>query len=256
MKRTIIIIAFLIVLISIPILSEANDSTQINLENSILQNEKIKLPWYKTLKYEIGYTGALTAQEIYQSKSESPFMQGFYWLAGMYGNVVYRINDDWKTSLGFEYYSFGIYPGRYPALSIPNDSFHTFPKEALWRIYSIPTVLTFYKKQSKNRDLIFGAIYYYAVAKSKTRVERYKSEKYDTLYVQTKHWHRGPGVFIGYGWTKRMTNKLDIYHSIMTNISYVNEYKYDFPSPFVKGWENPPIYFWGIYLKLSLILNP
>ena len=254
MKRAILIIAIILSSISFPVIANANDSTEVNTTNPILQKQELKLPWYKALKYEIGYSGALTAQEIYQSASESPFMQGFYWLAGIYCNVIYKINKDWKTSIGFEYYSFGIYPSRPPALSIP--SIYFYPRFTSWRIYSIPAVLTFYKKQSNTRDLILGTIYYYTVAKSISSVKLYTSGEYKVLYVHTKHWHRGPGVFIGWGWKKRITNKLEVHNSLLVNVSYNKEYKYYFPSPFVKGWDNPPIYFWGIYLKLSLILKP
>ncbi len=55
MKRDIFVIAFLILLISIPILTEANDSLAVKLENPILQSEKIKLPWYKNMDYTFGY---------------------------------------------------------------------------------------------------------------------------------------------------------------------------------------------------------
>jgi hypothetical protein len=47
MKRNIFIIAFLILLIGIPILTEASDSLAVKLENPILQSEKVKLPWLR-----------------------------------------------------------------------------------------------------------------------------------------------------------------------------------------------------------------
>jgi len=65
MKRTIFVIAFLMLLIGIPILTEANDTTEfnytteVNLLNPILQKQEVKLPWYKNIDYTFGYNGGL-----------------------------------------------------------------------------------------------------------------------------------------------------------------------------------------------------
>ncbi|NIA23288.1 MAG: hypothetical protein GWP03_03910 [Proteobacteria bacterium] len=59
MKRAILIIAIILSSISFPIMANANDSTEVNTANPILKNEEVKLPWYKALKYEIGYSGGL-----------------------------------------------------------------------------------------------------------------------------------------------------------------------------------------------------
>ena len=61
MKRKIILIAFLALLIGIPILTEANDTTEfnytteMNLPNPALQKQELKLPWYKNMNYTFGY---------------------------------------------------------------------------------------------------------------------------------------------------------------------------------------------------------
>jgi len=59
MKRTVFIVALLVLSIGIPMLAESNDLLSTELENPVLQNQELKLPWYKTVKYEIGYTGGI-----------------------------------------------------------------------------------------------------------------------------------------------------------------------------------------------------
>jgi hypothetical protein len=57
MKGIILIIAFFVLLIGIPILSEANDTTEfnytteVNLLNPALQKQEVKLQWYKNMNY-------------------------------------------------------------------------------------------------------------------------------------------------------------------------------------------------------------
>ena len=55
MKRTVFIIALLVLSIGIPILAESSDSLSTELENPVLQKQELKLPWYKNMNYTFGY---------------------------------------------------------------------------------------------------------------------------------------------------------------------------------------------------------
>jgi hypothetical protein len=80
MKRTIILIAFLALSISIPMLAESNDSTQVNLENIVIQNQEVKLTWYKTLKYEFGYRGGVC-------DASTPFEKAYHGIFDVSANL-------------------------------------------------------------------------------------------------------------------------------------------------------------------------
>ena len=109
MKRTIIIIAFLVLLISIPILTEANDSMKVNLPNPALQKQEVKLPWYKEISYTFGYNVGLClrGEDFYSYPYGgvdvvSNIIGRFYWLnsveAGIRIPIRKRIID---TGLGY-----------------------------------------------------------------------------------------------------------------------------------------------------------
>ena len=91
MKRNIFIIAFLLVLISIPMLAEDNDSIQVNLENPILQKQEVKLPWYKNMNYTFGYNGGLClgGEDLnsYPSSVIDNIAGKFYWLNSVEAGV-------------------------------------------------------------------------------------------------------------------------------------------------------------------------
>ncbi|NIA23891.1 MAG: hypothetical protein GWP03_07035 [Proteobacteria bacterium] len=54
MKRAIFVVIFL-VLISIPILTEANDSLETEQDIPVSQEQELKLHWYKNMNYTFGY---------------------------------------------------------------------------------------------------------------------------------------------------------------------------------------------------------
>jgi hypothetical protein len=99
MKRNIFIIAFLILLIGIPILTEASDSLAVKLENPILQSEKVKLPWYKDMNYTLGYNtdrSSLTSdgpnKDTLKAKNIS-FLRRLSYSIGYSGCVCYTGRD-------------------------------------------------------------------------------------------------------------------------------------------------------------------
>ena len=55
MKRTVFIVALLVLSIGIPVLAESNDSLSTESENPVLQKQELKLPWYKKTNYTLGY---------------------------------------------------------------------------------------------------------------------------------------------------------------------------------------------------------
>ncbi len=55
MKRTVSVIALLVLSIGIPILAKSNDSLSTESENPVLQKQELKLPWYKNMNYTLGY---------------------------------------------------------------------------------------------------------------------------------------------------------------------------------------------------------
>jgi len=55
MKRTVFIVALLVLSIGIPMLAESNDLLSTELENPVLQKQELKLPWYKNMNYTLGY---------------------------------------------------------------------------------------------------------------------------------------------------------------------------------------------------------
>jgi len=55
MKQTVFVIVLLVLSIGIPILAESNDSLSTESENPVLQNQELKLPWYKNMNYTLAY---------------------------------------------------------------------------------------------------------------------------------------------------------------------------------------------------------
>ena len=108
MKRTIIIIAFLILLISIPMLAESNDSTQVNFENIVLQNQEVRIPWYKNMNYTLGYNtdrSSLTSdgpnKDTLKAKNIS-FLRRLSYSIGYSGGLCYTGRDLMKYSSGWD----------------------------------------------------------------------------------------------------------------------------------------------------------
>ncbi len=98
MKRNIFITAFFIVLISIPIITEANDSLTIESENPIIYNKEVKLPWYKNMNYTFGYGIGL---RLYLSVVDMPVFIP-YWLNSIEAGVMIPINNR-KIYMGLKY---------------------------------------------------------------------------------------------------------------------------------------------------------
>jgi hypothetical protein len=154
MKRTIIIIAFFVLLISIPILTEANDTLAVKLENPILQSEKVKLPWYKTLKYEFGYTGGACtgSRDILKPKKNylSYYPDNlFNWLNSVNLNIFLPPNN--RIAIGIKYGWFPhltereglgmiLYDENYNSIA----GFHT----DRWAIYYNSILLKYYKTKT------------------------------------------------------------------------------------------------------------
>ncbi len=55
MIRNIFIIALLVLMSYIPVITEASDTTVVNLSNQVTEKQEVKLPWYKNMNYTFGY---------------------------------------------------------------------------------------------------------------------------------------------------------------------------------------------------------
>ena len=88
MKRIIFIIAIILSSIVFPVMANANDSTEVNTTSPILQKQEVKLPWYKALSYETGYTGGI-CYVTKQFRTAHPSL------------VDLRVNFNWYNTLNF-----------------------------------------------------------------------------------------------------------------------------------------------------------
>ena len=244
MKQTIIIIAFLIVLISIPILSEANDSLVIKSETPLLQNQEVKLPWYKTLKYELRYNGGacIAYGNLKKSSGLVLFITPdllFNWLNSI--NVTIFLPSKSRLAIGIEYGWFPHLKERVGLLLIMDGN--DYVKAEKWAIYYNNILLKYYKTKS----FYYGVSINHFIANTEEILYEYNIDGDTTAYVQREC--IGCGIFCG--WEKHISFKgLNIYPFLKLQIGHAVEYHNN--SPWEWGSKKLTIGTSGIFLGINI----
>ena len=147
MKRTVFIVVLLVLSISIPMLAESNDLLSAELENPVLQNQELKLPWYKTVKYEIGYTGGICLNSTPLGQWHDMIHNNFTWFNTFDISIILH---EKHLGIGFEY---GWWPhltnrwGLYTYYQT-SDSSGALRTGGNWAIYYNGILLKYYKTKS------------------------------------------------------------------------------------------------------------
>jgi hypothetical protein len=244
MKRTIFVIVFLILLISIPMLAESNDSTQVNLENIVTQNQELKLPWYKTLKYEFGYTGAACVAYGNLKKSSglvliiTPDLL-FNWLNSVNVNVFLPSKS--RLAIGVEYGWFPHLKERVGLLLLMEGTDYVAADK--WAIFYSSILLKYYKTKS----FYYGISINHFIANTEEVLKPYETTPDTTAYVQREC--IGCGIFCG--WEKHISFKgLNIYPFLKLQIGHAVEYHNN--SPWEWGSKKLMIGTSGIFLGVNI----
>ena len=247
MKRIIFIIAFLILLINIPILTEANDSLATESESPLLQKQELKLPWYKVLSYEIGYSGGLCRN--YNPFHEVPNDINYF-------PFDFKPNLSWYNTLNLgiilpnRKWGMGIEYGFWPQLTNREGFYHIapyYPWSSRWAVKSYGVFTRYYIIKS----LYFGF-----------SVDNYITNMEDTLSdsIIYGRWECiGGNIFLGYEDEDISLGKIVIVPFARVQIGYSKEYIKNVP----QGWENTNLeistsgVFAGIKIRTeSKITNP
>jgi hypothetical protein len=229
-------------------MASANDSTESNITNPILQKEKVNLPWYKALKYEIGYTGGLCRtykpfQEVPNDFNYFPFdfKPNLNWYNTLNLGIIL---PDGKWGMGIEY-------GFWPHLTNRQGFYHIAPNydpwSSRWAVKSYGVFTRYYIIKS----LYFGF-----------SVENYITNMEDTLSDSTIYgkWECiGGNIFLGFEDDDISLGKIVIVPFARVQIGYAKEYIKSVP----QGWENANLeistsgVFAGIKIRTeSKITNP
>ncbi len=244
MKGIILIIAFFVLLIGIPILSEANDSLIVKSENLILQKQEVKLPWYKTLKYEFGYTGAACVAYGALRKTSglvliiTPDLL-FNWLNSV--NVNIFLPSESRLAIGFEYGWFPHLKERVGLLLLMGGT--DYIEAEKWAIFYNGILLKYYKTKS----FYYGVSINHFIANTEEILYAYKIDGDTTAYVQREC--IGCGIFCG--WEKHISFKgLNIYPFLKLQIGHAVEYHNN--SPWDWGSKKLTIGTSGIFLGVNI----
>jgi|GEM_PF-2261589 len=251
MKQTVFVIVLLVLSIGIPILAESNDSLSTESENPVLQKQELKLPWYKTVKYEIGYTGGICITYGALMKESGLIMFFvppdliFNWINSVNVNIFMPSKS--KLAIGIEY---GAFPHLTEREGLNMYLYYTYDSLARvytgeWSIYYKSILLKYYKTKS----FYYGVSINHFIANTE---ESYHSAVNGNISDTTAYVQReciGCGIFCG--WEKLISFKgLNIYPFLKLQIGHAVEYHNN--SPWEWGRKKLTIGTSGIFLGINM----
>ncbi len=242
--RKINIVLIILILISIPIITDASDSLIVKSENLILQKQEVELPWYKTIKYEFGYTGAACIAYGALRKSSGLILiitpdLLFNWLNSV--NVNIFLPSESRLAIGFEYGWFPHLKEREGLSLWLNEIYHVESEK--WVIFYSNILLKYYKTKS----FYYGISINHFIANTEEVLKPYETTPDTTAYVQREC--IGCGIFCG--WEKHISFKgLNIYPFLKLHIGHAVEYHNN--SPWEWGSKKLMIGTSGIFLGVNI----
>ena len=226
MKRTVFIVALLVLSIGIPMLAESNDLLSTELENPVLQNQELKLPWYKTVKYEIGYTGGICYASL-------PLRAYYYGLFDPRPNFnwfntfnISIILPDKHLGIGFEYGWWPHLTNREGlTLEVPDSEYaydNTSKWSSKWAIYYNGIFIKYYKTKS----FYYGISINHFIANSEEILYAYSDSAYISYYIQREC--MGGDIFCGLE-RHILLKRFEIIPFLKLQIGHAVEYKNNLP---------------------------
>ena len=147
MKRAILIIAIVLSSIVSPVMANANGSTEVDTTNPILQKQELKLPWYKALKYEIGYSGGICLNSEALGVYHDIVDNNFTWFNTLDISIILPGK---KSSIGLKYGWWPLLKNRW-GLDIFYENYDTsivLRTGGNWAIYYNGIFIKYYKTKS------------------------------------------------------------------------------------------------------------